>query len=74
MQEYQIEKINEIGLFIKNWRINEGYSQIEFSRIANKHANTISHIESGKNTTVLTLLDCLIAMEMTVSEFFELMK
>ena len=71
IQEDQVKRIKEIGLFIKNWRVNEGYSQFEFSRIAKKHANTISHIESGKNITVLTLLDCLDAMEMTVSEFFE---
>jgi transcriptional regulator with XRE-family HTH domain len=74
IQEDQVKRIKEIGLFIKNWRLNEGYSQHEFSKITNKHANTILNIESGKNITVLTLLDCLDAMEMTISEFFELMK
>lgn len=74
MQEHQIKRIEEIGLFIKNWRLNEGYSQYEFSKITNKHSNTISHIEVGNNITLLTLLDCLDAMEMTVSEFFECIK
>jgi transcriptional regulator with XRE-family HTH domain len=71
IQEDQVKRIKEIGLFIKNWRVNEDYSQYEFSILTNKHANTISNIESGKNITILTLFDCLDAMDLTPAEFFE---
>ena len=71
IQEHQVKRIIEIGSFIKNWRVNEGLSQYEFSKIADKHTNTISNFESGKNITVITLLDCLDAMDLTPAEFFE---
>lgn len=71
IQEFQIKRIEKIGSFIKNWRTNENYSQYLFSKMAEKHTNTISNIEAGKNITLVTLFDCLDAMGISASEFFE---
>ena len=69
--EQQIKRITEISMFIKNWRVNDGLSQSEFSSLAGTHANTIHNLEAGKNITLLTLFNTLDAMEMTLSEFFD---
>lgn len=70
--EHQKKRYEEIFLFIKNCRINDGLTQSEFSKLAETHTNTIQRMEACKlNVTLLTLLNCIDAMEMTPSEFFE---
>jgi transcriptional regulator with XRE-family HTH domain len=75
-QSLQIEEIRfYIKNFIKNWRLNEGLTQREFSKLANVHVNSIYNIECQRGTNLITLINCISAMDgMTVSEFFELMK
>jgi hypothetical protein len=64
-----------IALFIRNWRLNEGLTQIEFSKLANVHVNSIYNLEHQKGININTLINCLDAMEgMTISEFFDCMK
>ena len=70
--EHQRKRIEEITLFIKNWRISEGLSQHEFGILSDSHTNTIYNIEThSKNISILTILNCIDAMELTVSQFFE---
>jgi DNA-binding XRE family transcriptional regulator len=69
--ETHSKRIEEISLFLKNWRINEGLTQLEFSKSAEVHTNTIQNIESCRNMSLITLLKCIDAMDgMTLSEFF----
>lgn len=71
IQNYQNLRIKEIALFIKNWRINEGLSQKEFSKLADLHVNSIYNLERQRGSNVITLIKCIEAMDyMTLSEFF----
>jgi transcriptional regulator with XRE-family HTH domain len=71
IQNRQNLRIKEIALFIKNWRINEGLSQREFSKLANVHVNSISNLERQMGSNLITILKCIRAMDnMTLSEFF----
>ena len=73
--EHQKKRIEEISLFIKNYRINDGLTQSDFSKLSDIHHNTIQRFEAGnKNITLATLLNCIDAMDMTLSEFFESME
>ena len=69
--EDQIKRMEEISMFIKNWRIMEGMSQYEFSNLTDLHTNSIHNIERGKNITINTLFACIDGMDMSLQEFFE---
>jgi len=69
--EHHFKRIEEISQFIKNWRINEGLSQAEFASMAELHPNSIHNLEIGKNVTLSTLLNCIDAMDLKLSQFFE---
>jgi transcriptional regulator with XRE-family HTH domain len=71
--EYQEKRIEEIRLFIKNYRINDGLSQADFSEMADLHVNSLQRFEKGslKNIKLLTLLSLIDATEMSLSEFFQ---
>ncbi|MEZ5199607.1 MAG: helix-turn-helix transcriptional regulator [Bacteroidales bacterium] len=74
--EYQEKRIEEIRLFIKNYRINDGLSQADFSEMADLHVNSLQRFEKGslKNIKLLTLLSLIDATEMSLSEFFQTME
>jgi transcriptional regulator with XRE-family HTH domain len=61
----------EISLFIKNWRINEGLTQNDFGKLADVHTNSVYNLEHQKNVTLSTLLRCIDATGLSLSEFFE---
>jgi len=74
-EKYRPKRIEEISLFIKNWRLNEGLTQTEFSKKAGIHVNSLYNIERRKIPNLITLLNCIDAMDsMTLSEFFEEME
>jgi transcriptional regulator with XRE-family HTH domain len=71
IENHQNSRVKEITLFIKNWRINEGLSQREFSKLADVHVNSIYNLERQRGSNLITILKCISAMEnMTLSEFF----
>ena len=74
--EYQEKRIEEIRIFIKNYRINDGLSQADFSELADLHVNSLQRFEKGslKNIKLLTLLSLIDATEMSLSEFFQTME
>lgn len=74
--EHQRKRLEEISLFIKNWRLCEGLTQREFSKIADTHINTIQKFEKHSiNISVLTLFSIIDAMDsMSLAQFFELME
>jgi len=69
--DYQQKRIEEISSFIKNWRLNEGLTQREFSELACIHPNSLYHLEKNGLYNILTLLKCIDATELTVTQFFE---
>jgi transcriptional regulator with XRE-family HTH domain len=70
--EHQLYRINQIRLFVRNFRLNESCTIAEFSKLSATHPNTIQRFETtNKNTTILTLFNFVDAMNMTLAEFFE---
>lgn len=69
--DYQQKRIEEISSFIKNWRLNEGLTQREFSELACIHPNSLYHLEKNGLYNILTLLKCIEATDLTVTQFFE---
>ena len=69
--DYQRKRIEEISSFIKNWRLNEGLTQREFSELACIHPNSLYHLEKNGLYNILTLLKCIEATDLTVTQFFE---
>jgi transcriptional regulator with XRE-family HTH domain len=61
----------EISLFIKNWRINESLTMSDFGKLAGVHTNSVYNLEHKKNVTVSTLLRCIYATGLTLSQFFQ---
>jgi transcriptional regulator with XRE-family HTH domain len=69
--EHQRLRMQEISLFIKNWRLNEGLSMREFAKLADVHVNSIYNLEHKRGININTLINCIDAMDgMTLSEFF----
>ncbi len=66
------KRMEEIRSFIKNCRINEGYTQSELGGKANLHVNSIQRFENcfSRNISLITLFSLIDAMEMPLSEFF----
>jgi transcriptional regulator with XRE-family HTH domain len=71
--EHNVSRLLEISSFIRNWRLNEGLSQSEFSQLAGIHTNTLIHLESGrKQVTLRVLFACLDAMDgISLDQFFQ---
>lgn len=69
--DHQKKRIEEICLFIKHWRLNEGLSQREFSQLAGIHPNSLYHLEKIGLYNILTLLKCIDATDLTVTQFFD---
>lgn len=65
------KRYDEIRLFIKNYRLNDGITQSQFSKMAETHTNTIRNLEAGKNITLQTLFNCIDALDLSISEFFQ---
>ena len=65
--------IEDIRLYIKNYRINDGLTQAEFSELADVHVNSLQRFEKGnvKNIKLLTLFSFIDATSMSISEFFQ---
>jgi len=72
ISEYHLKRFEEITGFVRNYRINDGLTQAEFSNMSETHVNTLQRFEScDKNITLVTLFNYIDAMDMTLGEFFE---
>ncbi|HHU99436.1 MAG TPA: helix-turn-helix transcriptional regulator [Bacteroidales bacterium] len=70
--EYHLKRFEEITGFVRNYRINDGLTQAEFSDMSNTHVNTLQRFEKcDKNITLVTFFNFIDAMDMTLEEFFE---
>lgn len=66
------ERLQEVQSFLKMYRINNGYSQMELSETSSIHRNTIVRFESQhpQNMTLLTIFEIADAMELDVNQIF----
>lgn len=68
-QEYH-KKLDSIAGLIREYRINSGYSQLELAEYLNLHRNTIVRAESGKNISLLTLIELSSSMGLSLRDLF----
>ena len=64
------EKLKNIALLIREYRLANGYTQIELAEQLNLHRNTLSRAERGENLTLLTLIELCETLELDMSELF----
>ena len=60
----KINKLKNLSVFIRELRINFGYTQEEVSKELNMHRNTLVRIENSRNFTIKQLLE--------LSDFYEI--
>ena len=72
IQEHNKKRLQAISAFLKEYRINSGYTQLELSECSEIHKNTIGRYESNspKNLTLLTVFEVADAMELDVNQIF----
>ncbi|NMC57769.1 MAG: helix-turn-helix transcriptional regulator [Candidatus Methanofastidiosa archaeon] len=63
-------KLQRLSSLLKEYRINNGYSQIGLSEYLNIHRNTLSRAENGKNITLLSLLELADTLEIDLVDLF----
>ncbi len=70
--KHNIERLQAISGFLKEYRINSGYSQQELSECANIHRNTIIGYEgtNSKNLTLITIFKIADTLELDLNQLF----
>jgi transcriptional regulator with XRE-family HTH domain len=63
-------RLTAISTFLKEYRINSGYTQQELSQQSNLHRNTIIRAENAKNITLLSLFELADALDLSPKELF----
>jgi transcriptional regulator with XRE-family HTH domain len=68
-QEYY-KKLENIAALIKEYRLANGYSQIELAENMNLNRNTLSRVERGFDYHILNLIEIAETLEINLSELF----
>ncbi len=70
--EHNKERLQAISAFLKEYRISNGYSQLDLSTTANLSRNTIVRMESScpENLTLMTVFETADALELDVNQIF----
>ena len=68
-EEYH-KKLGSIAGLIREYRINNGYSQMELAEYLDLHRNTLSRAERGENLTLLTLIELCETLELDLKDLF----
>lgn len=66
-----ISQLDKIAQFLKEYRINSGYSQDYVSSNLNIPRRTICRIENGKNFTVVTLIKLVDFYNLNLNSVFD---
>lgn len=64
------QKLCELTTFLRELRVNHGYTQQEVSQEIKVHRNSISRIETNHNFTVLRLYELAEFYDIPIVEFF----
>ncbi len=72
IQQHNAERLQAVTGFLKNYRINSGYSQQLLSEYSDIHRNTISRYESStpENLTLRTVFEIADALEIDINQIF----
>jgi len=68
-QEYH-EKLKNIASLIREYRLANGYTQMELAKNLNLHRNTLSRVERGYDHHIFNLLEIAATLEINLSELF----
>jgi DNA-binding XRE family transcriptional regulator len=68
--DHRISRLECIGTFCKNLRINDNLSQFDFARMNGLSRSTLQKAEYGGNMTLRTLFKIVDAHHLTLEEFF----
>lgn len=70
--EHNKERLQAVAAFLKEYRISNGYSQLEVSESANLSRNSIVRLESQRpeNLTLLTVFEIADALEVDINQIF----
>lgn len=64
------KKLESIASLLREYRVSNGYSQIELAEYLNLHRNTLSRAERGENLTLLSLIELCETLELDLKELF----
>ena len=62
--------LTAISRFLKEYRLQSGYSQQQLAVMSGIHYNTIYHLESGKNFNIMTLIEICLTLDLPLKEVF----
>ena len=68
-QEYY-KKLDNLSALIKEYRLANGYTQIELAENLNLHRNTLSRVERGYDCHILNLIEIAQTLEIDLAELF----
>jgi transcriptional regulator with XRE-family HTH domain len=69
-QEHHILRLDQVGMFIKNIRLNDGLTQAEMAIACGLSRNTIQKVEYSGNMKLVTLFKIIDAFDLTLEQFF----
>lgn len=67
------KKLELLGLYLKNLRINENMSLVDAGEQTNLHHNTIQRAEVGANSTLLTIFEMAEFYQISVSDLMSIL-
>lgn len=69
--DHHQKRLDYLGSFIRNYRLNSGMTQYELSDCADSvHRNTLVRLEAGKNISLVKLFEVLDALELSPHDLF----
>ena len=65
------KRLEYLGTFLRELRINSNLTQEKLSRNLNLHRNSIIRAENAKNLTLLTVFELADSLDISLSELFQ---
>jgi transcriptional regulator with XRE-family HTH domain len=70
IEEHNQKRLQSIGMFLREFRINSGLTQEEVSQFSSPHRNTIVRAETARNISLLKLFEIMDALGLEPREVF----
>jgi transcriptional regulator with XRE-family HTH domain len=68
--EQHLKRLEYLSIYLRELRLNEGFTQKELSQQMKLHRNTIIRAENAKNLTLLSLFELADALDLSPKELF----
>jgi len=68
--DQNLKRLENLSIFLRELRLNEGLTQRELSQNLNLHRNTIHRAENARNITLLSLFELADALEISPTDLF----